>query len=194
MLPLWNHDLAGNETDTNSPQIEDSVIVAGWEIDEERTANQRGTESPPLVEVLDDEEVPVDSSEIEGCTANQEPDDDEVVDSSEIEDCTADHSVWNLKLMDDSANCAKRYFFHGYQCVLCSNDVERTTKKLPPRCFVAKLTPGDSNECEYKPSLETPAYHCPCIRTKAFNCTYCVCYQCYNRVNTGGTRRRRARN
>jgi hypothetical protein len=33
--------------------------------------------------------------------------------------------------MDDSANCAKRYFFHGYQCVLCSNDVERTTKKLP---------------------------------------------------------------
>jgi len=194
LLPLWNHDLAGNETDTNSPQIEDSVIVAGWEIDEERTANQRGTESPPLVEVLDDEEVPVDSSEIEGCTANQEPDDDEVVDSSEIEDCTADHSVWNLKLMDDSANCAKRYFFHGYQCVLCSNDVERTTKKLPPRCFVAKLTPGDSNECEYKPSLETPAYHCPCIRTKAFNCTYCVCYQCYNRVNTGGTRRRRARN
>jgi hypothetical protein len=194
LLPLWNHDLAGNETDTNSPQIEDSVIVAGWEIDEERTANQRGTESPPLVEVLDDEEVPVDSSEIEGCTANQEPDDDEVVGSSEIEDCTADHSVWNLKLMDDSANCAKRYFFHGYQCVLCSNDVERTTKKLPPRCFVAKLTPGDSNECEYKPSLETPAYHCPCVWTKAFNCTYCVCYQCYNRVNTGGTRRRRARN
>ena len=194
MLPLWSHDLAGYETDTNSPQIEDSVIVAGWEIDEERTANQRGTESPPLVEVLDDEEVPVGSSEIEGCTANQEPDDDEVVDSSDIEDCTADHSVWNLKLMDDSANCAKRYFFHGYQCVLCSNDVERTTKKLPPRCFVAKLTPGDSNECEYKPSLETPAYHCPCVRTKAFNCTYCVCYQCYNRVNTGGTRRRRARN
>ena len=194
MLPLWNHDLAGNETDTNSPQIEDSVIVAGWEIDEECTANQCGTESPPLVEVLDDEELPVDSSEIEGCTANQEPDDDEVVDSSEIEDCTADHSVWNLKLMDDSANCAKRYFFHGYQCVLCSNDVERMTKKLPPRCFIAKLTPGDSNECVYKPSLETPAYHCPCIRTKAFNCTYCVCYQCYNRVNTGGTRRRRARN
>jgi hypothetical protein len=234
LLPLWNHDLAGNETDTNSPQIEDSVIVAGWEIDEERTANQRGTESPPLVEVLDDEELPVDSSEIEGCTANQEPDDDEVVDSSEIEDCTADqepdddevvdsseiedctadqepdddevvdssdiedctadHSVWNLKLMDDSANCAKRYFFHGYQCVLCSNDVERTTKKLPPRCFVAKLTPGDSNECEYKPSLETPAYHCPCVWTKAFNCTYCVCYQCNNRVNTGGTRRRRTRN
>lgn len=60
--------------------------MAGWEIDEECTANQRGTESPPLVEVLDDEELPVDSSEIEGCTANQEPDDDEVVDSSEIED------------------------------------------------------------------------------------------------------------
>ena len=63
--------------------------MSGWEIDEECTANQRGTESPPLVEVLDDEELPVDSSEIEGCTANQEPDDDEVVDISEIEDSIA---------------------------------------------------------------------------------------------------------